>query len=80
MFFTYILHSEKIDRYYIGHSQNIANRLIKHNNGKVKSTKAGAPWKCVYFESFETRSEAFNREMEIKKKKSKRYITNLIQK
>jgi putative endonuclease len=44
----------------------------------VKSTKAYTPWVLKYYESFETRKEALNREQEIKKMKSKKYIQNLI--
>ncbi len=33
MFYLYILYSSKLDRYYVGHTENIELRLIQHNNG-----------------------------------------------
>ncbi|MEP0862718.1 MAG: GIY-YIG nuclease family protein [Ignavibacterium sp.] len=62
MYFTYILKSLKANRFYYGHTQNLSERLNYHNIGKVKSTKAFRPWVIHYFESFETRFEAFRRE------------------
>ena len=39
MFITYILKSEKTDRYYIGYTSDVEKRLTNHNSGKNKSTK-----------------------------------------
>ena len=77
MFVTYILYSADFDRYYVGSTENIESRLTRHNNGMVISTKKYVPWKLVYTESFETRSEAFKRELQIKGKKSRKYIEYL---
>ena len=78
MFLTYIIQSQKSERYYIGYTQDILVRLSYHNNGKVKATKNKGPWVLVYEEEFETRLEANRRELEIKSKKSRRYITSLL--
>jgi len=80
MFVTYILYSRNNDRYYIGHTEDLAARLIRHNEGRVPSTKNFRPWDCVYFEEFETKIEANRRELEIKKKKSRKYLESLIDK
>jgi len=77
-FFTYILCSQRSKKYYIGSTMNLDKRVEKHNRGEVKSTKSGIPWNLVYFESFESRSEAFVREHQIKKKKSRKYIETLL--
>ena len=61
MYFVYILRSKKSERYYIGHTSNIVKRLKGHNSGKVKSTKAYAPWEVVYSEQFGSKSKAFQR-------------------
>ena len=70
MYRVYILKSLKVSRYYIGHTNNLVKRLNEHNSGKTKSTKGYIPWKIVYTEEFETKSEAFRREREIKGYKS----------
>ena len=72
MYTVYILYSEQFDRFYVGQTDNITIRLERHNAGTVKSTKAYIPWKIVYTQEFETRSQAVRREHEIKKKKSRK--------
>ena len=79
MYFLYILYAKDFDRYYIGQTEDLQNRLIRHNAKAVPSTKAYAPWQLVYFESFDSRALAIARESEIKKKKSRKYIEFLIQ-
>ena len=79
MFFTYVLHSPKFDRIYIGQTNNIRNRTKQHNSGKVKSTKTYISWELVHYEKFETRPEAMKREKELKSHKGRDYIRkNLI--
>jgi len=79
MFYVYILYSKRHDKFYIGQTNNIENRLIRHNNGYVKSTKAFKPWELKYVEAFNTRSEAMKREKELKSLKSKIAIKKLIE-
>ena len=78
-YFVYILFSEKVNKYYVGSCQDIQDRLLRHNQGRSKFTKTGIPWTLVYSENYETRSEAYRREMEIKKKKSRVFIAQLVQ-
>jgi putative endonuclease len=66
MFIVYILKSIRLGKYYIGHTDNLTERLARHNRGAIKSTKFGKPWKVVYTEEWPTRSEAYRRELEIK--------------
>ena len=79
MFYLYILYSSKLDRFYVGHTENIELRLIQHNNGISAFTSKANDWTLVYKESFPTRENAHKREREIKKKKSRKYIEWLIQ-
>jgi putative endonuclease len=79
MYYTYILYSESADRYYVGSTGNLEKRLEKHNFGNTVSTRPYRPWKLVYFEEYETKSAALRRESEIKMKKSRKYLTSLIE-
>jgi putative endonuclease len=79
IFYVYIIYSQKRDLYYVGSCQDLQERLNRHNQGRSKFTKSGTPWELVYHENYETRSEAIRREMEIKKKKSRVFITQLVQ-
>ena len=78
MFYTYIIYSISADRYYIGQTNNLHNRIAKHNAKLVRSTKAFAPWTLVYFEEFNSRTEAIKRERFLKAQKSKIFIQKLI--
>ena len=78
MYYVYILHSIEKDKYYIGSTENVDQRLQRHNNKMVRSTKAYAPWALRYTESFSTRALAENREKGIKNKKSRKYIELLV--
>ena len=77
-FVTYIIYSAILDQYYIGHTEDIEDRLIRHTNSGSKSTKKASDWKLVYTEIFQSKSEAARRESEIKNKKSRKYIEWLI--
>ena len=74
MFFTYILQSEKDQTHYYGHTKNLTDRLKYHNQGKVRSTKGKKPWTVIYSEEFDTKSEAYKREMFFKSIDGYRYL------
>jgi putative endonuclease len=78
MFYCYIIYSEKLDKFYIGCTENIENRLAQHNAGLSDFTSKGMPWILMYSETFNSRAEAAKREQAIKKKKSRKYIEYLI--
>ena len=66
------------DSFYIGSTQNLDERLTRHNQGRSKFTKTKCPWHLVYSEEHPDRSGAMKREYAIKRKKSKDYIESLI--
>jgi len=78
MYKTYILKSEKVDRYYIGHAKDLEARMKRHNTCKARSTKAYAPWKVVYCEEYLTKNEAYRREKQIKSYKKGEAFNKLI--
>ena len=77
-YYVYIIYSATLDQYYVGHTENLDDRIFRHNNSGSKATKKASDWKLVYTEEFENRSEAIKRELEIKRRKSKKYIESLI--
>jgi putative endonuclease len=76
--YCYILYSAKVNKYYVGSTTNIERRLEEHNRGKEKFTRTGLPWKLVYKEMFQELKQARERESQIKKMKSRKYIEALI--
>lgn len=77
MFYVYVVRSERLQRYYVGSTQDVENRLREHNAGKSKSTATGLPWELVHVEEFLTRSEAMLREKRIKARGIGRYLSDL---
>ena len=65
-------------QYYIGHTENLEDRIFRHTNSGSKSTKKANDWIVKYTEEFESRSAATQREFEIKNKKSRKYIEWLV--
>jgi putative endonuclease len=67
MYYTYL--AECADKtLYCGYTDDVKNREKVHNSGKgAKYTRSRLPVKIVYYEEFETKSEALKREHAIKK-------------
>ena len=76
MYYVYIIYSKRFDRYYIGMSVDVKQRLITHNLGRVKSTKAFVRWELVHSENFNTSEEARIREKYLKSAAGRRWRKN----
>ena len=73
-YYAYILQSKSIGTYYYGSAEDVGIRLKRHNAGKVRSTKSKRPWRLHYVEVFETRSEAYKRELFFKSVNGYKYL------
>jgi len=62
VFFVYVLRSGVTGRLYVGSTQDVQDRLRRHNEGRSKATRHGAPWVLLHTEAFATRAEAVRRE------------------
>ena len=78
MWFTYIIYSELRDQYYIGYAQNPSSEVERHNLGEMAATRKGNPWRLVYVEKYPSEADAMRRAKEIKAKKSRSYIEQLL--
>ena len=78
MYYCYILYSEKLDKYYIGSTSNIEGRILRHNSSNHGFTSTGKPWILKYSESFDEKTDALKREMQLKSWKSRKLIEELI--
>ena len=77
-FFVYILFSATKNRYYVGFTSNLQERLIRHNQKSKGFTGNVKDWKVVYTESYPTKEEACQRELQIKSWKSRIKIEELL--
>ena len=65
-FFVYILKCND-GSYYVGHTDNIEERVSKHENGLYEGyAKNRLPIEVMFIQQFGTRDEAFNAERQIK--------------
>ncbi|MFM9911213.1 MAG: GIY-YIG nuclease family protein [Chitinophagaceae bacterium] len=75
----YILYSFIRNKFYIGSTCDLlSERIRKHNTNHKGFTGNTADWKIVYSEIFSTKEEAYSRERETKRWKSKKKIYKLI--
>lgn len=78
MYTVYIL-KNLTGRYYIGQTDNLEQRLNRHNSGKVFSTKNRDPWEVVYTIQKPSRSAAMVQERWIKDRGAKRFLVEVSQ-
>jgi putative endonuclease len=67
-YYTYVLKSLKDGRRYIGYTEDLRERLKKHNSGSVRSTRYRIPFEIEYYEIYSTKKEAVARERFFKSK------------
>lgn len=77
MFYVYLIQSNLDNSYYIGQTNNLEKRLLDHNEGLSKYTSRKRPWKMVYYEEFETRTEAIRRERFLKQQRNSFFYKSL---
>jgi len=72
--------SPGVNKTYVGYTNNLENRLKKHNsNMGAKSTK-GYKWLLIYSKKFKSKNEAMSFEYKLKKDKNmrKKILENFI--
>ena len=76
---TYILHSQQLNKYYIGHTSGLMEERLKHHLTNHDGFTAKAKdWKVVFERTFATSLEAAAFEKKIKSWKSVRLIEQLV--
>ena len=79
MFIVYIIKSQSTGSYYIGMTSDLEQRLRHHASGANRSTRNKGPWLLIYKEQFDTKSEAWKREKQIKSYKGGEAFKKLIE-
>ena len=77
-YFVYILQSLTKDKFYIEHNSDLKERIIRHNQKNKGFTGSSNDWEVKYYETFDNKNDAINREKQIKSWKSKIKIKELI--
>ena len=74
VYFVYLIKTTKgyLNKSYVGYTNNLLKRLVKHNsNLGAKSTK-GYKWELVYKKKFYSINKALSFEYKLKKDRNKR--------
>ena len=76
MFYVYVLKSKKdpslfrnkrVREHYIGFTVDLRERIKKHSNGLVQSTKNLRPLVLIYYEAYRSKTDALIREKQLKR-------------
>lgn len=78
MYYVYIMYSKKLNKKYIGYTQDLKSRLKQHNLGKVVFTSKGIPWQLIYYESFCNKLDAQEEERFLKTGKGRERLSFLL--
>ena len=79
MYYVYALLSCQREYIYVGLSQNLKQRISRHNAGLERTTRPYAPFVLLYFEQCEDRQAARAREKYLKGRSGKRYLSQLVE-
>ena len=75
---VYILFSVTKNKYYIGYTSNIEERIDRHNQKSKGFTGSTNDWQLIYSEKYATKTLALTREKQIKNWKSRIKIEELV--
>ncbi|KHE94149.1 MAG: GIY-YIG nuclease family protein [Candidatus Scalindua rubra] len=83
MLYTYVLQSEKDNKFYVGFTKDLKLRFEQHNKEHVESTKDRMPLRLIYYEACLDQNDVTKREKYLKsyhgrmflKKRLKSYLT-----
>ena len=68
-YFVYLIISKSKQKYlsYVGYTNNLKKRLVKHNASKGAKFTRGRKWIMAYSVSYDTKSKAMREEYKLKK-------------
>ncbi len=77
-YYVYVIKSVGRGIHYIGSTSDVHKRVADHNAGRSRFTRGHRPWVLVHNEIFETKAEAFRREMYLKSGKGREVLKKII--
>ena len=75
-YYVYLLLTKSIKKHisYVGYTNNLSNRLKKHNSSSGAKFTKGRKWKIIYSKKYSSKSKALREEYKLKKAYKKRKI------
>ena len=77
-YYVYILHNALRNFIYIGYSEDLKQRIIYHNKGENKSTKAYVPLELIHYEAYRNIKDAKRRELYLKSNKGRATLMTML--
>ncbi|MFL2897770.1 MAG: GIY-YIG nuclease family protein [Candidatus Pelagibacter sp.] len=74
IYYVYLIKTinSRINKTYVGYTNNLRNRLDKHNSNKGARSTKGFKWVLIYKKKFISKSKAMSYEYKLKKNRKKR--------
>ena len=66
MYYVYLIYSERNDMYYLGQTNNLEDRIKRHNQNRCRFTKNRGLWNLIGYKMCKSRSEAVLLERRLK--------------
>jgi putative endonuclease len=78
--FVYIIYSKVADKFYVGETCNVEERISQHNSGFYDSSfsKQANDWQLFWSLECDSRNRALKIEKHIKKMRNRKFYQNLV--
>jgi len=77
MYFFYVLYSPEIDKFYTGITADLQGRIRRHHTHHKGFTGKSTVWELIYAEIYPTKTQALQREFQVKRRKSRKFLESL---
>ena len=74
MFYVYVLYGKEQDKFYIGFTEDLEERLKEHNKGNCYTTKRLHNFELAYYEVCKSVKDARDRERQLKTGFGRQYL------
>ena len=82
-YFVYIIYSPYKKIHYFGHTNDLIDRILRHNENRNNFTKGKGPWELIIFFNCNSKAEAYKLELKLKAMKNPnkaiQYLKQLVQ-
>ena len=74
MYFVYMLKTTNLSKVktYVGYTNNLKKRLVKHNSNKGAKATKGYNWEIIFKKKFQDKRKAMSYEYKLKKDRKQR--------
>ena len=77
-YYVYVLYNKQKNFIYVGYSEDLKSRVISHNKGENKSTKAYLPLELIHYEAYKNIADAKRRELYLKSNRGRTTLMTML--